>query len=46
MKIPVPVVKKVIASYTREAGVRGLDRALSMVARSREIGRASCRERV
>ena len=33
VKIPVPVVKKVIASYTREAGVRGLDRALSTVAR-------------
>ena len=31
--IPAPVVKKVIASYTREAGVRGLDRALSTVAR-------------
>ncbi len=33
VKIPAPVVKKVIASYTREAGVRGLDRALSTVAR-------------
>ena len=54
VKIPAPVVKKVIASYTREAGVRGLDRALSTVARkithrlveSTKIGRASCRERV
>lgn len=33
VKIPIPVVKKVVASYTREAGVRGLDRALSKVVR-------------
>lgn len=33
VKLPVHVVRKVIASYTREAGVRGLDRALSTVVR-------------
>ena len=33
VRISAPVVKNVIASYTREAGVRGLDRALSKVAR-------------
>ena len=33
VKLPVPVVKKVVSAYTREAGVRGLDRALSTVVR-------------
>ncbi|WP_199735034.1 endopeptidase La [Fretibacterium sp. OH1220_COT-178] len=33
IKISASVIKKVIASYTREAGVRGLDRALSTIVR-------------
>ena len=33
LKMGIPVLKKIIASYTREAGVRGLDRALATVVR-------------
>ena len=33
VKIPVPVLKKIVSSYTREAGVRGLDRSLATIVR-------------
>ena len=33
VKISVPVLKQIITSYTREAGVRGLERSLATVAR-------------
>ena len=33
LKVPVPALKKIISSYTQEAGVRGLERCLSTIVR-------------
>ena len=33
LKVPVPALKKIIGSYTQEAGVRGLERCLSTIVR-------------
>ena len=33
IKVPVPALKKIIGSYTQEAGVRGLERCLSTIVR-------------
>ncbi|MCL2010071.1 MAG: endopeptidase La [Synergistaceae bacterium] len=43
VKLPTPTVSKVISDYTREAGVRGLERELSTIARkiTRKVVEAS-----
>ena len=58
LTIPEDVIEEMISLYTREAGVRNLDRTIASVCRKaacdissgrkriKQIGRASCRERV